>query len=105
LGPTGPRDVDVMEDDPALGGPDNARACIERRRLPGAVRADEPGDRSRAHGEADLVNGDRPAVTHGQILHGQAGRERWPGSPSGGLGSGGWGWGRSPRASATQAVD
>ena len=81
FGSTGSRDVDVMKDDPALGRSHDARAGIESARLPGAVRADEPGDRAGAHGETDVVHRDCPAVANGEVLDQEACRKRWAGCP------------------------
>ena len=46
---------------------------VEQRGLAGAVGTDQPGDRPRLHGEADIAEGGDPAEPDGDLRHGQDG--------------------------------
>jgi len=58
-------------DRPALRAA-HADACLERRRLPGAVRSQHRGDRPGLDLEAETVGRERVAIAHGQLVDAQS---------------------------------
>jgi hypothetical protein len=67
-------DVVTVDRDPACRRAQDADEAAQRRRLAGAVRADEPEDFAGGHGEVELLHGREGAVVLRQGTHVDQGR-------------------------------
>jgi hypothetical protein len=67
--PVGLQAFAMTHDDAPFGRFVKARNAIEHRGLAGAVRADQRGDVAASDIEAQVVDGDEAAETHGQMLN------------------------------------
>ena len=85
-GGSGPGDVVVVEEDATARRAHETGARVERGGLPGAVRADEPGDATERRPEAQAVDRDEAAVPDGEVDDLEPARRRR--STAAGTGSG-----------------
>ena len=69
------RDVPAIEQHPARRGWVHSTAGIERRGLPGTVRADQTGDRAAGSSEGRVVHRLQPAERNGEALDDETGGE------------------------------
>ena len=70
--------VGAVEEDPAALRPVQARDDVEGRRLPGAVRADQPRDLAPVDGERDIVESHEAAKPACDVLERQERSHRGP---------------------------
>src|SRR5207245_2103313 len=61
-------DIDAEECDAAAGGSDQVRHQLNRRGLPGAVRAEETEGRTVRHGEIEGLQGGEMTIVLAQLL-------------------------------------